>query len=347
MPSLDDARITPGTGQIVFPAHAEELPSTATVNIPPPVSQPVAPPPVWRDRFFGDPNTDSFSNVATNRDGSVLYAAGQHIYQSIDGGGSWNKVYSIIGSFANAIACSGNGSTIVASLSDNKSIVVSSNAGATWTTIDLSTQNDPAPCPYNIAISADGTKAYITGNAGTTPDLFYSHNSGASWTLSAASNSNFSCLACSADGNVVAIGGQDGNVYVSTDAGVTFASRVVNGSALLFNIACSSDAATMYVGDFNSNHVYKSTDRGVTWNALSKTFAASLAKSVACSSDGAVVYVAEGTGANIWRSRDRGATFASVYNIPNPNGWATISCTVDGTKAFASDDTLNDIWTFE
>ena len=172
------------------------------------------------------------------------------------------------------------------------------------------------------------------------------------WTQTSAPLTNWTSVACSADGRrlVATANGGFGNagpIFISTDSGATW----VQTSAPLYSwtgwtaLASSADgtklAATIGYTSFPTGPgpIYISPDGGGTWLASSSP--TSHWTAVACSADG-VRLVATTSFAGIYTSTNSGATWVS-NNAP-VTSWSAVACSADGTKLVAVADG-GGIWT--
>ena len=159
------------------------------------------------------------------------------IYLSSDSGVSWHltgtEIPTNFWGYWSAVASSADGSKLavigVGVGDGGRSVLLSSDSGATWLVTDL-----PKTFLESIAISADGSKMVVGGfDGGTTVDhIFTSTDSGANWTdqPGAPQGQNgplsWKALASSADGTKLVAGAEyaPGTLYTSSDSGVTWVS---------------------------------------------------------------------------------------------------------------------------
>lgn len=141
-------------------------------------------------------------SVASSANGSYLLAAsyGGQLYMSSNAGSSWAAVGSLGSAKWDAVALSADGSKMAAAIS-NGTIYVSSNYGASWQS------HGPTGNWVSIASSSDGSKLVAVASQG---GIYTSSNWGNTWTLEtndhASATANWSCVASSASGNVLAAG---------------------------------------------------------------------------------------------------------------------------------------------
>lgn len=128
--------------------------------------------------------------------------------------------------------------------------------------------NMNASCPM-IAVSSDGSTLVVPSNSG----LYYTHNSGATWTKATSTYvpaGNYTRAVVSKSGSVIAAirGDVTGYWSVSTNGGQTWVSRPGGlGGVKWFGLAMSSGGDCI-VGWANTQHIYRSTNYGMTQNSF-------------------------------------------------------------------------------
>jgi hypothetical protein len=141
------------------------------------------------------------------------------------------------------------------------------------------------------------------------------------WTQTSAPVTNWTSIACSADGSKVvatAVGGFPGNVgpiYLSTNSGVTWA-QATAPIANWDSVASSADGTKLVASGYQS--VYLSPDSGATWAPVSGVSG----RRVVSSADGMQLFLSDG-----FRSTNSGASWTPV-----PGGGWVIASSADGTK---------------
>lgn len=155
---------------------------------------------------------------------------------------------------------------------------------------------------------------------------------GQTW-IPVASNQTWTCIASSADGAKIVAGAQFVPIYISTNAGATWAATGTP-SNLWTSIAASADGSMLVAltARWQDGLIYRSTNSGVDWIQTSEP--ALNTGGVACSADGREVVAVVQPG-GIYHSLDSGATWA-VTSAPNTNYWTSIACSADGTKVAAA-----------
>ena len=225
-------------------------------------------------------NPTGGSGVASSADGSKLFAtvsgASGGVYVFTNSTTGWVLPTGTPAGSFQAVACSADGTHVVAVTSNNVSglIYTSVNAGQSWTS-RLAVANLAA-----VASSADGTKLVAAANANGY--IYTSTDSGATWTLRNFASANWSSLASSADGTKLAGVYGNGYVYTSHDSGATWGqsgSLQLNWSSVSLSADGIKLAATVRGGG-----IYVSSDAGATWkqtSAPTQTW-----NSIAASADG-------------------------------------------------------------
>jgi len=153
--------------------------------------------------------TRFWTSVASSADGLKLAATGfGGLYTSPDGGMTWTS-NTIPGFGPLAVACSGDGSKLIAA-QHYGSIFTSEDSGATWRS-----NNAPVDSWTGVACSSDGRKLVAVAGAGNgLGPIYLSTNSGATWTASGVPMRPWGCVASSADGSRLAAGDEAGYIYI-------------------------------------------------------------------------------------------------------------------------------------
>jgi hypothetical protein len=243
-----------------------------------------------------------------------------------------------------SIACSADGSRLVAADATVNQIYTSTNYGTTWT--QSGAPNTNWTC---VASSADGTNLVATVDGG---GIYTSTNSGAAWTLTSAPTNAWSSVASSADGSKLVAAVNGGGIYASTDSGVTWTpTSAANASWTC--VASSADgtklaavsAGSPVLGGWPAVHI--STNSGATWYTCLVVTAFPIGSSghwsaVNLSADGTKLVVAENSSTwsgiqfpgLIYTSMNSGATWQS-----GPSGfYSSVACSADGSELVAASD---------
>ena len=185
------------------------------------------------------------------------------IFMSTNAGLSWSESSAPI-NYWNRLACSGDGSRIIAAA--NGSIYWSSDSGANWVLA-----NAPSYGWTAIAGSADGKKLAVVDFSYRS---YLSIDFGANWTETMAPPGVYETgLASSADGSRLIAGSHDpfhpyyGNISISTNAGITWTSTGVSGRGA---VASSADGSILLAveaaGYLYPGALVISTNFGQTWS---------------------------------------------------------------------------------
>jgi len=150
---------------------------------------------------------------------------------------------------------------------------------------------------------------------------------GITWSPQTSGSYNWQSVASSSDGSKLVGVVYGGQVYTSTDFGVTWTARA--SAQNWFTVASSSDGSKL-VAAAAVGQIYTSTDSGVTWtaqNSGSRSW-----QSVASSSDGSKLVAVEYAG-QIYTSTDSGVTWTARASVGN---WRAVASSADGSKLVAA-----------
>ena len=220
-------------------------------------------------------NANGWLEVGCSADGSRLVAANSFPsgnttftapHTSTNSGATWQSGQFVFMGDAGTIASSADGRVLIIGLVPSHPLV-STNWGQTWSQISLD-----GGC--YVACSADGTKLFTAGRnyAGMSP-LLQSHlnistNSGMTWQVSsnAPYTTDWSSIACSADGEKVIGSLYEGSIYTSTNSGQTWVTNNVPATTWQ-SVAMSADGTRMIAtfGDSNNGGIYTSTNSETSW----------------------------------------------------------------------------------
>ena len=154
---------------------------------------------------------------------------------------------------------------------------------------------------------------------------------GSTWTPQASGNRAWAAIASSADGSKLVATVSGGQIYTSTNFGVSWIARESNRSwsALGSSVASSADG-TKLVAVAENAQIYTSTDSGLSWiprESNRRWF------SVASSADGTKL-VAGADFSRLYQSTDSGVTWTPR---DSNRGWNSIAASADGMKWAATD----------
>lgn len=261
----------------------------------------------------GPPSGRAWDALATSSDGSVVVATEYtataadpppQVWLSEDSGATWSglpKTGVLSVNWMSDVALSDDGNVIALAndgFGTNGDLFVSTDRGVSWSVFDSNKRWSA------IAMSSDGVRMAAVDRAGGTTGqdfgrVWTSADSGATWVeqLASPALSNWSDIAMSADGRTlvtVAGNGVAGNIYVSTDFGVTWSENPSVGAARWASVTASADGRRMVAGVQNGA-IYLSTDTGTTWNPINSVGAANWT-SVSLSDNGLTLLAARANG---------------------------------------------------
>jgi hypothetical protein len=254
--------------------------------------------------------TNFWEGLASSADGVKLVASIEYggIYTSTNSGLTWMQQTNAPNVNWGVLVSSADGTKLAAEAGMNYDefggpIYVSTNSGITWTVTTETNQW------YSLASSADGTTLAAIGEPADWPEnsrlVYISKNSGATWGLpnllgSIFSGSEWSSVACSADGTKLIVG-NEGRVFISTNSGATWISNSIASTNMQDwnSVAISADGSKMtaiVVWESGSAlaSIYSSRDSGVTWQSNNAPGVAW--EWIASSADGAKSFATVGAG---------------------------------------------------
>jgi len=176
-----------------------------------------------------------------------------------------------------------------------------------------------------VACSSSGQ--YILAGCADNMRLYISSDYGVSYEIAVVQNCSCDCAAMSADGSLMIAGHPDGGGFlVSKDYGANW-NKVVNAAYTVSDIACSHDGSIAYA--ITNTTVYKSTDKGDTWNKIATAPAITTGSSVCCSADGKTVYIgASGDSKYLYKSTNSGTSWGAA--ITAVSYIRVVRCSDDG-----------------
>jgi len=252
----------------------------------------------------------SWKSISCSPDGTKIAAAnnGGYIYLSSDTGKTWKKIKTL--------------GRAGGSDEDHEGI---SWEGAYWKKILFSGDSGSL-----IVIKEESSES--TGNDGSF--IYISEDNGKEWykVISGGRNddgSGWDDVICSSDG--VKIAALDGQVYTSSDGGVTWTERAVSGTAL----AGSSGGDKMIVAA-KGGYIYTSSNSGIDWTMQTLSGERDW-KTVTCSSDGTIIAAAV-SGGYIYTSSDGGVNWTE-QTLSGERDWTGLTISDDGSLIIAASDT--------
>ena len=187
-----------------------------------------------------------FNKVVSSSDGTKLVATHSSytgLYTSTDSGVTWTLRENTL--TFKSISCSSDGTKLVAGCSPG--IYISIDSGVTWT---FSFGNFSFAATY---ISDDGTKMLAASPYG----VYYSTNSGVSWSVTSNAFGMYiypvlGKIAVNATGSIAYVTRLDGGqIYRSTNFGLTWVNMTNVSPAEPRGICCSSDGTKVYVAAYH------------------------------------------------------------------------------------------------
>lgn len=139
-------------------------------------------------------------------------------------------------------------------------------------------------------------------------------------------NRNWAAITSSSDGTKLAAVVNSGQIYTSTDSGITWTARE---SARGWTAITSSTDGTKLVAVASPGQIYTSSDSGVNWTARENTRQWSC---ITSSSNGTKLVAGINPG-NLFISTDSGVTWTEILN--NSRNWYHLASTSDGSKLAA------------
>lgn len=250
-----------------------------------------------------------------------------------------------------SLACSSDGTKLVALGQQPGLIYASTNSGSTWFFTGAPSNNWTC-----VASSADGAKLvattasiYSTGHGGAHGGPIYtSSDSGLTWQATTAPSNQWSSVASSADGSTLVAAAvynnfntERGLIFVSSNSGAgwTATSAPTN---FWYSVACSADGTRLVAG---ATGIFTSTNSGQTWTSNNIAWDFSVGSpiwtAVASSADGATIVAigdvtvyTGGTSPRVYTTTNSGSSWV-WYNLPTV-GRSFVALSADGSRLMAS-----------
>lgn len=262
----------------------------------------------------------TFANVAQ----SLNNNGGGYLYNSNDGGDTWELIYNLGNTKDWAgMDCSPYGQYFALGRR-NGPLYYSLNSGTTWSFISNSNKNwvkpalpDDAPFPF-YAITTDKlyriddleTIVHMTGYTGTTLSVQNDTTD-----ISVSQTRNYMLVATETPDNPTTGGG----VYLSTNSGATFTNIYTDYGLRSIKVDMSASGQYMYIlweSVLGISRLRRSTNYGVTWAEVSGVTGNLDYNEITVSKTGKYVYIATGID-YFYRSTDFGVTFERRFNGDN------------------------------
>ncbi len=204
------------------------------------------------------------------------------------------------------------GQSIVA-VGDRGHVLVSDDAGRTWLQV-----GSPTQVLLTAVCFSDAHRGIAVGHDEV---ILVSGDAGRTWTRTHSAPEAQQPLLdvwCGAEGRAIAVGAY-GGYFVSDDYGAHWSERQLEatnakpvsdeaGGGVHLNAIAADVSSRLFVAA-ESGHLYRSDDRGQTWQELSSPYHGSLFGVLPVSGD---VVLAFGLRGNLFRSEDAGATWRTV-----------------------------------
>jgi hypothetical protein len=324
----------------------------------------------WVDRTQGTGGSGQlWTGVASDAAGAHLVAAStlvippgrlvDGVWTSSDASQTW-AVTSLQTAGLSAVASSSTGTVLVAieGLGDSGgSIWTSTDSGATW-----SNTSSPSLLDSWGGVASDSTGTHLVAGAAF-GDIWTSSDSGATWIdqtasgpahgqnwVSIASDSTGANLVAVAGGGIVAAGpGATGDIWTSSDSGVTWTDRTSSGPAHDLSWGCVASDSTGNNLVAVGSGIWTSADAGITWTQQTSPSSTGSWVSVASDTTGTRLIAASGqiggTG-DLWTSVDSGVTWTNetAGTSAAEQAWSGVASDATGAHLVAV-VRGGDIWT--
>ena len=205
-----------------------------------------------------DAGPQNWVQVASSANGVHLFAVtySGYCYYSTNAGKNWHIFTNLPSSQWSSVACSADGTKVLASVSlDDPPIYSSTNSGGTW--VKSSIVGQPGA---GVVSSADGRRFFAISYG----MIYLSTNAGVSWAACASAGAG-NALACSADGvHLLTADNQatypvtnNVHIYVSSNSGTSWQATVVSNAFILKSpasiaVASSADGNDLALANGNT-----------------------------------------------------------------------------------------------
>ena len=297
--------------------------------------------------------------VASSQDGQFLVAADNpgHLRVSSDAGATWTisniptgQAWASVVIKRRPYPSPGAGAVSIVAVATGGGIYRSDDAGVKWTELVSANAGISLSGRQWQSVTTDqlGTVVaaailngpiYRTGTPGLGTSVISDWQAGTLEGASTALVRPWRALAASADAVVMVAASENGEVYISTDAGRTWALRnvTVGGGTVVsawHRVAMSDDGNTIAISGRSNSALYVSRDRGLNW--VQSPAPTGDYTALAMSADGQVIggTLTNGVGnpsiGSVQISRDGGASFAAVSPPGQDRNWRALAMSGDG-----------------
>ena len=238
--------------------------------------------------------------------------------------------------------------TSITSNSDGSKLAAVETNGFVWTSTDYGstwTKRTTVKRAWaSITSSSDGSKLAAVATLGT---VFTSSDYGITWISrsAAAGDRAWTSIASSSDGTrlvaiVLSTLVVPGNIWTSSDSGVSWTRRTDAGDRVWTSVASSSDGTRLAAVEGLGN-IWTSSDSGENWTRQNDAGSRAWI-SIASSSDGTKLAAAASVG-DIWTSNDSGENWVRRSDAGN-RVWKSVASSSDGSRLAAVVSGTGDIW---
>jgi len=302
--------------------------------------------------------SSSWHSVASSADGTKLVATDGyyddvnytwvgHIFRSTDGGLTWSATSAPTTIKYGPIACSANGSHLVAASIDGL-LYTSTNSGTTWRAQTVPWYNSAVASSgtvTGVASAADGTCFFAVSSAGL---MYASTNAGVVWSPIHVAAVPWTAVTCSTNAAKAYAATSQGPIYASPYSGNwklssapgsnwTSVASCADGTQL---VAASTDPDPIWINPstemYPGGPIYTSTNSGASW---SKTGAVSNWVCLTSSTDGTKLAAASYQ----YNSNAPAASYGSIFTSTNAGrawtltsapdvAWTVLVSSADGQK---------------
>ena len=160
------------------------------------------------------------------------------------------------------------------------------------------------------------------------------------WTLTNAPIKEWSGISSNDDGTKIMAVETSGNIWLSSDSGVNWVEKVIDGGGHKWTSVTSSSDGTKYAAVHkSSNRIYASTDSGLNWAYHLISTDGDL-MSIDSSSDGNTIiagsYTLSGdSGVGAWVSTNGGVSYTNNTSGPGNLGFDAVTANANGTRLAA------------
>lgn len=268
----------------------------------------------------------TWRSVWVSDDGNKIIAGndGGYIYTSNDSGATWTSHASPGVKAWRSVSMSSDGG-VLAAAGDN-TVYVSTDGGNNW----VQQTSLGSKQWYAVSVSGDGSKiAAVINGYDMNQYIHTTDNSGATWTVHSSSGSrSWMAVNYSSDGSRIFATTSFGDIYTSSDDGVTWNQKAALSPKVPWqSVASSADGMNLAVAVW-PGYISTSSDGGQTWVQRQSAGWRSW-YSIASSADGSQLVAI--TNSSFYISTDYGATWESRTLSPNPS-FASVASSADGTK---------------